>query len=58
VNCRQRRWPAIDGRSGPPVDIGQIVWVEVTPEAADELSLAPGSEVTCLLKAHSLRLVT
>lgn len=40
------------------VDIGQIVWVEVTPEAAAELSLTPGSEVTCLLKAHSLRLVT
>ena len=40
------------------VDIGQIVWAEVTPEAAAELSLAPGSDVTCLLKAHSLRVVT
>ncbi len=39
------------------VDIGQILWAEVTPQAAAELQLASGAEVTCLLKAHSLRVV-
>ncbi len=39
------------------VDIGQILWAEVTPEAAAELDLALGSEVICLLKAHSLQVV-
>ena len=39
------------------VDIGQIIWAEVTPEAAAELDLQPGREVTCLLKAHSLRTI-
>ncbi len=39
------------------VDIGQVLWAEVTPEAAAELELKPGSQVICLLKAHSLRVV-
>ena len=36
------------------VDIGQIIWAEVTPQAAAELELQPGAEVVCLVKAHSL----
>jgi molybdate transport system ATP-binding protein len=40
------------------IDIGQILWAEVTPEAAAELDLKPGSEVTCLLKTHSLTLIS
>jgi molybdate transport system ATP-binding protein len=39
------------------VDVGQIVWAEITPEAAAELALSVGDEVTCYLKAHSLRAV-
>jgi molybdate transport system ATP-binding protein len=39
------------------VDVGQVVWAEVTAEAAAELDLQTGSEVTCLIKAHSLRLI-
>jgi len=39
------------------VDIGQILWAEITPQAARELQLVPGTDVTCLLKAHSLTLV-
>jgi molybdate transport system ATP-binding protein len=39
------------------VDIGQVLWAEVTPEAVTELQLKPGSQVICLLKAHSLRVV-
>ena len=29
------------------VDIGQIIWAEVTPQAAAELELQPGAEVIC-----------
>jgi molybdopterin-binding protein len=39
------------------VDVGQILWAEVTPQAARELDLQPGSEVTCLLKVHCLKAV-
>ncbi len=39
------------------IDVGQIIWAEVTPEAAGELRLAPGTEVTCLFKAHSLHVL-
>ena len=39
------------------VDIGQVIWAEVTPEAAAELGLELGAQVICLLKAHSLRVV-
>ena len=36
------------------VDIGQIIWAEVTQQAAAELELQPGAEVTCLVKTHRL----
>jgi len=36
------------------VDIGPILWAEVTPQAAAELELQPGVEVVCLVKTHSL----
>jgi molybdate transport system ATP-binding protein len=39
------------------VDVGQILWSEVTREAARELDLKPGSSVTCLIKTHSLCVV-
>jgi len=39
------------------IDIGQVFWAEVTPRAASELDLQTGDEITCLLKAHSLRVV-
>jgi molybdate transport system ATP-binding protein len=39
------------------IDIGQILWAEVTPAAASELDLQPNAEVICLLKTHSLSLV-
>lgn len=39
------------------IDIGQILWAEVTPQAAAELQLAVDSQVVCLLKAHGLTLV-
>ena len=34
------------------VDIGQIIWAEVTQQAAAELELQPGAEVICLVKTH------
>ena len=39
------------------VDVGQVLWAELTPSAVAELSLSPGVEVTCLLKVHSLTLI-
>ena len=39
------------------VDIGQIIWAEVTPQAAAELELQLGTEVICLVKTHSLVVV-
>lgn len=39
------------------IDIGQVLWSEITPQAATELQLATGAEVVFLLKAHSLTLV-
>ena len=36
------------------VDVGQIIWAEVTPQAAAELKLQAGAEIICLVKAHSL----
>lgn len=40
------------------IDIGQLLWAEVTPEASAELDLQPGREVTCLLKTHCLHVVS
>lgn len=39
------------------IDVGQMLWAEVTAAAADELQLDPGREVLCLIKTHSLRVV-
>jgi molybdate transport system ATP-binding protein len=39
------------------IDIGQIIWAEVTPAAAAELELQSGVEIICLLKTHSMSLV-
>jgi molybdate transport system ATP-binding protein len=51
------RLVALDRAVFVAVDIGQILWAEVTPQAVAELQLASGVEVTCLLKAHSLRVL-
>lgn len=40
------------------VDIGQIIWAEVTQQAAAELGLHPGAEIFCVVKAHSLTAVS
>jgi molybdopterin-binding protein len=39
------------------VDIGQVFWAEVTPEAAQDLDLHPGAEVVCLLKTQHLQVL-
>ncbi len=38
------------------VDVGRRLAAKVTPEAIAELGLAPGQDIYCLIKAHSLRL--
>lgn len=39
------------------IDVGQVIWAEVTPSAVAELGLEKGRDVYCLIKTHSLRLV-
>ncbi len=39
------------------VDVGQVVWVELTPAAVAELELARGATVYCLIKTQSLRVL-
>lgn len=39
------------------VDVGQILWSEVTRESAKELALAPGADVTCLIKTYRLEVL-
>lgn len=39
------------------IDVGSILWAEVTPEAAAEMQLQPGGEIICLIKAHNMTLV-
>jgi molybdate transport system ATP-binding protein len=48
---------SVEGAVFVAIDMGQIIWAEVTPQAAAELQLTTGVEVVCLLKAHSLTLV-
>ncbi len=48
---------SVEGAVFVAIDVGQIVWAEVTPQAAAELQLTPGAGVVCLLKAHSLTLI-
>jgi molybdate transport system ATP-binding protein len=36
---------------------GQRLWAEVTADAAEDLGLAPGAELTCLIKSAALRVV-
>jgi molybdate transport system ATP-binding protein len=39
------------------IDVGQVFWAEVTPEAVRELELEPNRDVICFLKAHQLSVV-
>lgn len=39
------------------VDVGQIIWSEVTPGAVEELGIRNGGPVTCLIKTHSLHII-
>jgi molybdate transport system ATP-binding protein len=48
---------AVDNAVFVAVDAGQIVWAEITSQAANELQIETGREVVCLLKAHCLTLV-
>lgn len=45
----------LEDRTFVAVDVGQIIWAEITREAARELNLAIGREVYCLIKTQSLR---
>lgn len=52
-----RQVVALSDRVFIAVDIGQILWSEVTREAASELKVVVGMDVHCLIKTNSLRIV-
>jgi molybdate transport system ATP-binding protein len=45
-------------RAFAAIDIGQLIWAEVMHDAVRDLNLAPGTRVTCLIKASAARVVT
>jgi molybdate transport system ATP-binding protein len=40
------------------IDVGQTIWAEITAESVAELKLTAGSDVTCLIKATALNIVS
>jgi molybdate transport system ATP-binding protein len=44
---------ALEHRVFVAVDVGQLVWAEVSDDVVDELKLSEGSEVYCLIKASA-----
>jgi molybdate transport system ATP-binding protein len=44
-------------RAFAAIDIGQLIWAEVMHDALRELNLAPGTRVTCLVKASAVTVV-
>jgi molybdate transport system ATP-binding protein len=45
---------ALPDRVFVAVDVGQLLWALLTPEAVRELDLRPGQEVTCYVKTNAL----
>jgi molybdate transport system ATP-binding protein len=39
------------------VDVGQLIWAEVTHDTIRELAISPGTRVTCLIKASAVTAV-
>ena len=52
-----RKIVAVKNAAFVAVDIGQIIWAEVTTQSVQELQLEPGTTVTCLIKTQSLQVV-
>ena len=48
---------ACDGRVFVAVDAGQLIWAEITADAARELALVSGAATVCLIKARALKVV-
>ncbi len=36
------------------IDVGQLIWAEVTPAAVNELAIKPGQSLVCLIKATAM----
>ena len=36
------------------VDVGQLIWAEITPAAVSELAIAPGQPIVCIIKATAM----
>ncbi len=55
---RVRELAPVRDRVFVALDVGQILWAEVTPEAVRELGLVVGQTLTCLIKVSAMRLVS
>ena len=60
----RNQWPGqvrelvpLDGRILVSIDVGVLVWAEVTRESARDLGLAVDASVTCLIKTSAVKLL-
>lgn len=54
---RVRELAPVRDRVFVALDVGQVLWAEVTPDAVRELGLVVGQTLTCLIKVSAMRLV-
>jgi molybdate transport system ATP-binding protein len=52
-----RRLVEVGGRVFVAVDVGQLIWATLTPQAVRDLGLAANESVTVIIKTHSLTFV-
>ncbi len=59
----RNQWPgqvreivALGERLFVSIDVGTLIWAEITAQSAQELALAAGAAVTCLIKTAAVRL--
>lgn len=57
LNGTIRQIVSLPKREFIAVDMGQIIWAEVTSQAVEELNLKVGSSVICLIKSQSIEVV-
>lgn len=54
LHGRVRELAPLGERVFVAIDVGQLIWAEVTPGAVSELAIAPGQALVCLIKATAM----
>jgi molybdate transport system ATP-binding protein len=52
-----RQMVTLPGRVLVALDVGQLIWAEVTPAAAGELRIETGNTLYCLIKSTALNVI-